>query len=243
MKSNTYESKRYLDEYLLFHYGKPSQLCPWPGVAREALDFHARLVREVLLPLSKRKISSALDIGCGTGRLTFELTRVADKVLGIDNSRSFIRAAAQMARKRKMTIAVKVSGDETESHEVALPPGANPAAANFAVADAHALASLANPKFDIVAAINLLCRLARPAIFLKQLAGIVVPGGQLLLASPYSWLGEFTPKRSWLSPKDVERFLSADFKKARSADIPFLIREHRRKYQLVVAQVSLFIRK
>jgi hypothetical protein len=37
--------------------------------------------------------------------------------------------------------------------------------------------------------------------------------------------------------------LRPHFRLARRGDLPFLIREHRRKYQLVVAEVFTFVRR
>src|SRR5438045_1877958 len=54
--------------------------------------------------------------------------------------------------------------------------------------------------------------------FLNQLPGIVKPGGQLVIASPFSWLDQYTPKRQWLGTDDL-------------------------RYQLVVSQVLTFVRK
>jgi hypothetical protein len=41
----------------------------------------------------------------------------------------------------------------------------------------------------------------------------------------------------------VQSLLRPHFRLARHGDLPFLIREHRRKYQLVVAEVFTFIRR
>ena len=36
---NIYETAKLREEYLLFHYGTPEQICSWPGGPREALGF------------------------------------------------------------------------------------------------------------------------------------------------------------------------------------------------------------
>ena len=95
----------------------------------------------------------------------------------------------------------------------------------------------------MVSAINLIDRLPRPRQFLRQLARLLAPGGQLLIASPFTWLEEFTPSGEWLTSEEVPRLLHPDFRLARHGDLPFVIREHRRKYQLVVAEVFTFVRR
>jgi hypothetical protein len=78
--------------------------------------------------------------------------------------------------------------------------------------------------------------------FLTQLPRLVVPGGQLVIASPFSWLKEYTPQREWLTAAALEHRLHPHFKLVQRRDLPFVIREHRRKYQLVVSEVLTFKR-
>ena len=64
-----------------------------------------------------------------------------------------------------------------------------------------------------------------------------------MLVSPYSWLEEYTPVSQWVGgtiapegqPEDsfsqVQQILSPYFELVHREDMPFLIREHARKYQ------------
>ena len=49
-------------------------------------------------------------------------------------------------------------------------------------------------KFGCVLAANLICRLHTPLDFLNRLADLVIPGGIVVITSPYTFLEEFTPK-------------------------------------------------
>ena len=93
--------------------------------------------------------------------------------------------------------------------------------------------------FDVVHAANLLCRLPDPNLLLNRLPDLVKPGGQLLLATPFTWLEEFTARENWLGSGDSEeeltRILSPDFELEEKREMPFVIREHRRKFQYSVA--------
>lgn len=242
MKANPYETQRYLHEYLLFHYGKPKDLCPFGFVSQDLLRFHQRIREECLLPVPKTGYTRALDIGCAVGRFTLELSSLADEVIGIDNSKRFIFAARNMATRGAAEIQIHESGSEFSARRVALPKGVQPGKVRFEVGDAEKLDSIARQSFDIVAAINLTCRLPSPSTFLRQLRDVVSPGGQLLIASPFSWLKEYTPRREWLTPADVQKALAPHFRLRQRRDIPFVIREHRRKYQLVVSDVLTFKR-
>jgi hypothetical protein len=100
---------------------------------------------------------------------------------------------------------------------------------------------------------NLIDRLSNPTQCLAQLADLLTPGGQLIITSPYTWLEEFTPKDNWLGGFErhggkvmtlatLQDFLAPQFELRGVKDLPFLIREHARKYQWSVAQASLWIR-
>jgi SAM-dependent methyltransferase len=245
VSANPYASARYLHEYLLFHYGRPRDICPFAaGISREVFRFHLRLREECLLPISERREAPpcptrGLDLGCGVGRFTFELARVLDEVLGLDSSAPFIRAAKRLAAGRPLTVRVHESGRQFVSRTIA-PPAFRRGVVHFRVADALRLEGLQARAFDVVAAINLLCRLSAPGRFLAQLHRLLRPGGQLLLTSPYSWLGQYTPRRHWLSSDDLKALLRPRFHLVRRRELPLLIREHARKCQLVIPEVLTF---
>lgn len=230
---------------MLFHYGRPRQLCPFPVLPAEALSFHTRLRQECLLPprTGGASFARALDLGCGVGRFTLELSRVSGQVLGIDSSAPFIRAARRLARGDSIDIRVPESGAGFSRVTVRWPDRMPRGAVEFRVADAMHLEEFEGNAFDLVAAINLLCRLPSPRRFLSQLHRLVLPQGQLLIASPFSWLEQYTERREWLSSAQVRQLLAPHFRLARCRDLPFVVREHRRKYQLVISEVLTFIRR
>ena len=104
--------------------------------------------------------------------------------------------------------------------------------------------------FDVILASNLLCRLRDPSAFFSLLPNLVIPGGQLILTSPYSWLEKYTPRTEWLVGSDgkscleyIQNILRSSFDLVSSFDMPFLMREHLRKYQWIIAEASLWRRK
>ena len=243
MRGNPYETSRYVREYLLLHYGRPGEVCPFPFIPRELLRFHERLREEYLLPIRLRSRTRGLDLGCAVGRFTFELGRVVEHALGLDNSKAFIQAARRMAKRHSLTVRVQESGAQFGSRRLVLPSALRRCRAEFQIGDALDLAALPSGAFQVVSAINLIDRLPRPRQFLRQLSRLLAPGGQLLIASPFTWLDEYTPPKEWLSSEQVRLLLRPCFRLARHGDLPFLIREHRRKYQLVVAEVLTFVRR
>lgn len=104
-------------------------------------------------------------------------------------------------------------------------------------------------KFDVIVASNLLCRLPEPAKFLADTPLFLKPGGLLVLISPYSWLDEYTSRANWIGAKpgkesfsEVQAALTSGKNGAltlvHKENIPFLIREHERKFQLGVSDLT-----
>ncbi|HCN28975.1 MAG TPA: methyltransferase type 12 [Verrucomicrobiales bacterium] len=234
---NIYETRRLLDEYLLFHYGAAKEVLPWERGPHEALNFARRTVHELLDKDALPPGARALDLGCAVGRSSFELTRFATEVIGLDYSLSFVGAARTLAHEGCLDYERLDEGRASTLLRASLPEGARVEATAFEQGDAMSLrAGLGG--FDIVHAANLLCRLSDPARLLERLPDLVRPGGQLLLATPCTWLEEFTPAANWPagSTRDwLKDRLSACFTLELEKDMPFLIREHARKYQWSVA--------
>jgi putative 4-mercaptohistidine N1-methyltranferase len=249
LSANPYESDRFLNEYLLFHYGTAEEILGDVPAPREALDFAVRSVTSLIDPPESR-VPSALDIGCAVGRSTFELTLFADAVAGIDYSHRFIQAAQHLQAHGSMEAEKIIEGDICERFLAAVPPGVIRSRARFAQGDAMSLPEGLGPA-DIVLAANLICRLPDPAVFLARLPSLVKPGGQLLLTTPFTWLDTYTPRDKWLGGRPggssgfdaLKARLEDHFTLEHTVDLPFLIREHARKFQYGIALGSRWRRR
>lgn len=78
-------------------------------------------------------------------------------------------------------------------------------------------------------------------------------GGILVLVSPHSWLPGWTPRSQWLggfvdeagphrTADGVASLLRGDFTLLHQEDVPFLIREHVRKFQYGVSMATVWQR-
>ena len=229
-----YESSHILGEYLLFHFGSGDEQFPWPNGPLDALEFPKRTVEDLIDPSSS--VNTALDIGCAVGRSSFVLAELADEVLGIDNSQSFIDTARTILNKGELAYEYHEQADLWKKGKIEITK--KPSNLSFEVGDACNLRSNLG-SFDLVHAANLLCRLADPHTFLDRLNKLVTPGGQLLLTTPFTWLEEFTPREKWLTDgkcaSGLKQVLSPFFDLELEINMPFLIREHRRKFQYTIA--------
>lgn len=249
-----YHSDQGLSEYLLFHYGKPEEVLPYPFGPRDALGYPVKSVYALLDPArwEKDRARRALDLGCAVGRSSFELTRYADEVVGIDTSSRFIAAAQTLQAEGGLPYAFQVEGQIRQDAVAEVPRDIDRSRVTFQVGDAMNLGKNIGA-FDIVHMANLIDRLPDPARCLRQLPGIVHPGGQLLLLSPYTWMQAYTPEDAWIGGRTIDGkprtsleglrdMLDDDFTLDLTLDLPFLIREHARKYQWSVAQGTRWIR-
>jgi len=248
MATGFYESDAAVEQYLLFHYGTPEQICPLLPEARTACGFPARCVSESLRHIDLGKHARALDLGCAVGRSSFELGRHFDDVVGIDFSTRFINVAEGMRDEHAVVVRVPREGSATDELKLALPDNVKAEHVRFEQGDAcHLRADLGT--FDLVLMANLIDRLPDPGKCLARLPDLVLSGGWLVITSPYTWLEEYTPREKWLDGDGfgtlnaLKDRLAPAFELRLAFDLPFLIREHRRKYQWSVAEASVWQRR
>jgi putative 4-mercaptohistidine N1-methyltranferase len=239
---NPYETDRLLAEYLLFHYGTAADILPTnsPTGMGDAVGFPVRTVAH----FSGGAVKRGLDLGCAVGRSSYEMGLSCETVLGIDFSRNFVRAAAALAQ-GPLTYARLEEGHQRTPMEATLPQGLAGRQVSFEEGDAMNLREDLG-EFERVHAANLLCRLPEPLRLLERLPSLVVAGGELVLATPCTWLEEYTPPDNWPTGGTLEwlqQHLEASFELLRTADEPFLIRETARKFQWTRSQVSVWRRK
>lgn len=236
-----------LSQYLLFHFGRPEDRMPWPDGPRQPHNFPVQIVRELLSPELLPPAARALDVGCAVGGSAFELARSCASVIGVDFSDNFIRTARRLASGERIPFALQTEGMRQEMRDAQAPPDTPLDRVTFETGDATALRADLGC-FHVVLAANLLCRLPDPAAFLARLPDLVAPGGQLILTTPCSWLEEYTPREKWLATEfestsdALHRILAPHFRLDLEREIPFVIREHSRKFQWSVAQGTRWVR-
>jgi len=240
-----YETDGAVSQYCEAHYGEPVF-----GVA----NFPATCAAICLEHMQGRAKGRALDLGCSVGRASFELAREFCFVNGLDFSARFIRIAYQMQEKGVLRYELPEEGEIVSYHERKLADlglGEIVGQVEFYQADALNL----KPQFsnyDLILAANLLDRLSRPGEFLATVHERLNTGGLLVIASPYTWLEEFTRRENWIGGfrKDGEPYTSLDGLQdrlkdnftlvAEPRDVEFVIRETSRKFQHSVSQLTVW---
>ena len=250
---NFYESERALSEYLLFHYCLDAEMAPAGISLAGAFDFPARCVSECVdvsrLPARAR----ALDLGCAVGRASFELARRCSEVIAIDYSERFIKVACHLQCNGSLLFGCIEEGGLSRPCQAVISAEIDRRRVLFERGDALDLRPGLGA-FDVLLMANLLDRLREPMKCLDQLPALLQPGGQLIITSPYTWSEEFTPRKNWLGGFErrgekvrtldtLKALLAPNFEFSFAQDMPFLIREHARKFQLCVAEASSWIRR
>lgn len=253
MSKNFYETEKAVSEYLLFHYCMTGNMLPPVLVDSSALNFPANCVTQCLDVRRLPKKARALDLGCAVGRTSFELARRCAEVVGIDYSKRFVTTAGHLRKNGTFLFAYAEEGELTNSATAMVSKEIDRERVSFECGDATNLRRDLGT-FDVVLMANLIDRLKQPRKCLAQLPRLLKSGGQLIITSPYTWLPEYTPRKNWLGGfvhkgrrvktfDTLKEILSPDFQLARRRDLPFLIREHARKFQLGIAEASVWLRK
>lgn len=248
IEPDIYESDPLIAMYCDMHYGPAHFDVP---------NFPTALARISLEHMRGRQCARALDMGCATGRASFELARAFEQVTGLDFSARFIRIGVELKRRGRIRYTIRDEGDLESFHEQRLDDldlAANAHRVEFFQADACNLKDLYTD-YDLVLAGNLIDRLYAPRKFLVDIAGRIRAGGLLVIASPYSWDEAYTPKEEWIGGKRVagepystleglDEILGRDFTRLGAPlQVPFVIRETARKHQHTISEVTIWERK
>ena len=245
---SSYETDAMVSMYDEFHYGDEALGVPnfMKALSDLSIDAHRHH--------GNGSQARALDLGCATGRATFELAQVFDKVIGIDFSARFIQVGLRMAETGSIRYTIPEEGDLVSYHERRLDSlGLSGAAkkVEFWQGDACNLKDIFT-NFDLILAANLIDRLYSPRRFLDVVASRLNPGGLLVLASPYTWLEEYTKKSEWIGgfKKDGESYTTLDGLKdilggsfelvEGPRAVPFTIRETCRKHQHTLSELTVW---
>lgn len=247
MVENPYESDELLQQYLVFHYATGGEQFPYPFGGSDALDFPRRCALEG--PDFKRLSAEAraLDLGCSVGRSSFELAGKCREVIGIDYSQAFINAANRLKETGSHPATRLDEGSAMTQLTVGVDAAIDRSRVHFEAGDAQRIRGDIG-QFDLVIACNLICRLPEPMRLLARLPELLKPGGQLFITTPFTWLEAYTPSENWLGDGAQDSFnglrkaLEPAFELDAKWDMPFLIREHARKFQYSIAQASRWVR-
>jgi putative 4-mercaptohistidine N1-methyltranferase len=245
---NIYETDALVSQYCEFQYGNE-----YLGVENFAKVCAQKAIAYSVATPQRR----ALDLGCATGRASFELAKVFEHVTGIDYSQAFIDVAREIQRDGCIAYTQNGEGVLKQHKEVSLASlGLSAIAEKIEFVQGDACDLMANiGEYDLIMATNLIDRLYEPKLFLNTIHTRIKDEGYLVLTSPYTWMEEYTAKEFWIGGyydskgnevstlEGLKAILNDHFDLVEVEDVPFVIRETPRKYQYTLSQMSVWKRK
>lgn len=122
-RSDQYESRKSLNEYLLFHYGSVKELILAHNGPTNGHDFPKKCADicgnffQSQLEKTGLSLKRGLDIGCAVGRSTFEMCNFLEEVVGIDYSQSFVDTCNILKGSGSIRYSVCSVGDLEDSYQ------------------------------------------------------------------------------------------------------------------------------
>lgn len=244
--ADIYESDELVSQYCEFQYGE----------THFGVENFAIATARVASKFAKNK-TKALDLGCATGRATYELAKDFDEVEGIDFSVRFVQVGAKLKDEGYVAFQASSEGDLVVNKRVTLEELGYENLkdkVSFWQGDACNLKENFN-SYDLIMATNLIDRLYEPRLFLDSIDERLNEEGVLVITSPYTWQESSTKKELWLGGyvdengeevktiESLKKVLSDKFELIHLQDLEFVIKETPRKYQHTISEVSVWRKK
>ena len=242
-ETEIYESDELVSQYCEFQYGD----------THFGVENFAIATAKIASKFAQNK-NKALDLGCATGRATYELAREFNEVEGIDFSVRFVQLGAKLKSDGYVAFSSKEEGEIVTNKKVTIEELGYEKLkerVSFWQGDACNLKPNFN-SYDLIMATNLIDRLYNPRLFLDTIDERLNVDGILVITSPYTWQESSTKREFWLGGyKDengediktidsLKKVLDDKFELIHLQDLEFVIKETKRKYQHTISQVSVW---
>ena len=169
------------------------------GVSSHQADHDLQQILQLVKPYL-RSNDKVLDLGCGVGRLAFELAKTSGHVDGIDFTARHIQHCLDLKEQGQLRYAMPTQGEIFDFHEVTLDNlgfEQSPENLHFAQGDGLNL----KPQFsdyDLAICYRVIEFSYHPQILLQQLSQRIKAGGVVVLGSSYAWDLSITDMAHWI---------------------------------------------
>jgi SAM-dependent methyltransferase len=186
-------------------------------------------------------VSSACDVGAGTGRLVREISlriTTALSVTALEPSPIFCAWARSLLLGEPFVGPVPLPGTALASRHVHIPAARRPEPVprvTVVQAEAEDLVR-SGARFDLVTCMNVLDRVPRPRRMIDTLAQVVDVGGMVVVACPFDFRHEYSPQEEWFH--DVRDVLDpSSWDVVGVAELPYAFLQHDRLVNRHVSQL------
>jgi SAM-dependent methyltransferase/uncharacterized protein YbaR (Trm112 family) len=215
----------HLSIYLDAQWGDRAE--PEPDGVRFGMEALIEKVRE-----RTARVELAVELGCSVGRVTAEMRRAADEVIGVDLHMGSLKRARRLCAGESVAYNRRVIG---RNYRPAKIDGAS-VGVSFVCGDALD-PPLVPGAFGRVVALNLLNSVSRPRQLLRVMSGLCTRGGELILSAPYAWQSTVMDEDERLGTDDPaaavaailrDGSLGATFEIEEEAEVPWDLRRDAR---------------
>jgi len=214
-------------------------------------------IAELAIKYAGNSKKSVLDLGCRTGRTTWELAKGFDKVTGLDFTARTIRVAVQLQESGSFNYVFPEEGELLSYHQLNMNNMGFDQLVNkvtFMQTDASNMKSIFEG-YDLVLINDILDQMYNPRHFLTSVHKRINKGGRLIVATGFDWSEECTKRENWVGgyrdsgeqiwgEDDLEMLLSETFTKIDGPIIlPSVKRINKRKYSYNNIEVTIWEKK
>ena len=222
----------HLSIYLDAHWGDRAQ--PPPDGPITGLG--AQAIVDRIAERGGARVELAVELGCSVGRIVAELARGADHVVGVDLQFGAIRRARRLLAGETIEYARRIAG---RNYRAATTTAGDRQTASTTLVCGDALDPPLIPGvYGRVVAVNLLDSVRQPLQLLSVLDGLCARGGEIIIASPFTWqssisdddqrIGTDDPARALREIFETGHGLGAHYAIEDQADLPWTLRRDAR---------------
>jgi len=214
-------------------------------------------IAEIVIRYAGNSRNSALDLGCRTGRTTWELAKEFDAVTGLDFTARNIRVGVQLQENGSFNYVFPEEGDLYSYHQLNINKLGFEKLVDkvtFLQSDASNMKSIF-VGYDLVLINDILDQMYNPRHFLTSVHKRINNGGRLIVATGFDWSEECTIRENWVGghreageqiwgEEDLAALLSETFTKIDGPiTIPSVKRINKRKYSYSNIEVTIWQKK
>jgi len=242
IRDNPYETDKEVTRLIELQYGPSYFNIP---------NYDLQLAQAILEAYGNRPFDRALNVGCGTGRLVFELAKHFEYVLGTDRTARIIQVAWRIHESGKTRYAIQDEGKITDFCDVYYDLSPEVASRIEFKQENPCNITDRHGRFDLIILQNQIEIVADPAECIKSAVNLLNPGGILIITSNYYLDESFTPQDKWLGgfKKAAENYRTLDgiadllrnqfkYHSNKTKDFQYAVRLSRRKFEFNISQFT-----
>ena len=227
------------------------------GAGVAGVENYAAKIAGLAIRYAGNNTKNALDLGCRTGRTTWEMAKGFDFVTGLDFTARNIRVAVQLQENGSFNYVFPEEGDLLSYHQLnmnVLGFENLVGKVKFLQSDASNMKSIF-VGYDLVLLDDILDQMYNPRHFLTGVHKRINEGGRLIVATGFDWSEECTRRENWVDghrdageqiwgTEDLDALLSETFVKIEGPIIvPSAKRLNKRKYTINHLEVTVWQKK